>query len=185
MNICTRVLAPRTAVTHQWCMARRCARGFFQPSSVVRLRRRYPTQFVAFVLLLIVLGNLSLTTFTRDWIGMLPDHDHLLRDTGGIDSQHHAHYGDALAQAFNAWRPVTRAATYENALADTLSAIGVVSLHSFDGLQPELNTYTSTGLQALAGLWVFPRCGIRIAAGRFFFRRRSAPAPLLTPPRSV
>ena len=128
------------------------------------------TRYAALGLLLIIFGNLTLTTLTHDWIGLLPYHDHLLLNARGIGLVHHAHHGDALAQAFAALQPVTG---HDEQRADTPvpDGAGVLSLLGDTGLQPEMNTYTATGLMIVVGLWLLSRRGVR--------------CPLLTPPRAA
>jgi len=145
--------------------------------------RRAPgrTQYAALGLLLIFIGNLTLTTLTHDWIGLLPYHDHLLLDARGIGLVHHAHRGDALAQAFAALQLVVG---HEEQRADVPhGGAGVLSLRGDTGLQPEMNTYIATGLVAAVGLWLLSRRGVRCPSPPFLPRRGCSPPPLLTPPR--
>lgn len=157
----------------------------------IRARRRPigSAQWAALGLLLVLLGGLTLTTLTHDWIGSLPQHDHLLVGVRDLGVQHHAHRGDPLDQALTALQPPAPILTHEEAFASTERAaipdeqFGVVSLQPLSGLQPELNSYTATGLLALVAL-------IRLAArGRPLLRDGDLPpagrslAPPLPPPR--
>ena len=145
-------------------------------------RRPAVAHHAALGLLLLLLGNLTLTTLTHDWIGLLPYHDHLLLDARGMGLIHHAHHGDALARAFAALQPV---AGHDEQRADTPASdgAGVVSLRGDSGLQPEMNSYTASGLVAASGLWLLSRRGIRCPVPPFLPRHGCRPAPLLTPPR--
>lgn len=148
--------------------------------------RRAPdtTQYAALGLLLILLGNLTLTTLTYDWIGLLPYHDHLLLDARGLGLAHHAHHGDALAQAFAALQPTT-GHDEQRADAPVPVGAGVMSLQGFTGLQPEMNTYNATGLLAVIGLWLLSRRGVRCPVPPFLPRHGCFPPPLLMPPRAA
>jgi hypothetical protein len=139
--------------------------------------------YAALGLLLVFLGNLTLTTLTHDWIGLLPYHDHLLLNARGLGLVHHAHHGDALAQALAALQPVVG---HEEPGADPPpDGKGMVSLRGDTGLQPEMNTYTAIGLLAAIGWWLAARRGLRCPIPRFLDRRGCSPPPLLTPPRVV
>ncbi len=154
--------------------------------------RRRPSggaQWAALGLLLVLLGGLTLTTLTRDWIGALPHHDHILIGARGLGVQHHAHRGDPLDQALAALQPPGPILRHEEAFVFTERAaipdqqFGVVSLQPMSGLQPELNSYTATGLLALVALVLFA------ARGRPLLREGALPpagrslAPPLPPPR--
>ncbi len=160
-------------------------------SGTRRRQRSGGAQWAALGLLLVVLGNLSLTTLTHDWIGALPDHDHLLFGARALGLRHHAHGGDPLDRALTALHSASPALTHEQAFALTEQPgltdqqYGVVSLKPLSGLQPELNTYTALGLLAAFAI-------VRVAARRGLLARADASlpvgcihAPPLPPPRAT
>ncbi len=178
MSIRSRILAyvgnPRLGAVRSRC------REFFRAPRARNRRAPGRTQYAALGLLLIFFGNLSLTALTHDWIGLLPYHDHLLLNARGIGLVHHAHHGDALAQAFAALQPVGHEEQRADAPQD---GTGVLSLRGDTGLQPEMNTYTATGLVAMLGLWLLARRGVRCPSPPFLPRQGCSPPPLLMPPR--
>lgn len=157
-------------------LARRAPRGRSQRSPGA-------TQYAALGLLLLLLGNLTLTTLTHDWIGLLPQHDHLLLGARGMGLVHHAHRGDPLARAFGALRSV--AGHEERQVTAPTGGAGVLSLQGYTGLQPEMNTHTASGLLAAIVLWPLSRRGVRCLLPLFLPHHGCSPPPLLTPPRAA
>jgi hypothetical protein len=181
MNVRSRILARCDALS----MGAACShlRGSFRAPRLRHRRSPGIAQYAPLGLLLIFFGNLTLTTLTHDWIGLLPYHDHLLLNARGIGLIHHAHHGDALAQAFQALQPVTG---HDERRADTLpDRPGVLSLQGDTGLQPEMNTYTATGVVAAVGLWLLSRRGVRCPLPPFLPLHGCSPSPLLMPPRAA
>ena len=154
-----------------------------------RIRAIDSAQWAALGLLLVFLSGLTLTTLTHDWIGALPNHDHLLFGARALGLQHHAHQGDPLAQALSALESAEPTLTHEQRYALTSGALptdqpaGVVSLKPLSGLQLELNTYTALGVLALAVFVrsVAPREPLRDADEADRLGR--LPAPPFPPPR--
>jgi hypothetical protein len=140
-------------------------------------------------LLLAYLSGLTLTTLTHDWIGALPNHDHLLFGARALGLHHHAHQGDPLAQALSALESAEPTLTHEQRYALASGALvsdqptGVVSLQPLSGLQLELNTYTALGLLALVAFVraVAPREPLLDADETDRFG--CLPAPPFPPPR--
>jgi hypothetical protein len=140
-------------------------------------------------LLLVLLGGLTLTTLTRDWIGAL-------RITT-ISSSGRAAWACSTTRTgatrlIRRWpqlQPPGPILRHEEAFVFTERAaipdeqFGVVSLQPMSGLQPELNSYTPTGLLALVALVLFA------ARGRPLLREGALPpagrslAPPLPPPQ--
>lgn len=142
-------------------------------------------------MLLVFLSGLSLTTLTHDWIGALPNHDHLLFGARALGVQHHAHQGDPLDQALTALHSSSPTLTHEQefALTEQLTSaeqpFGVVSLKPLSGLQPELNTYTALGLlTAFAIVRVAVRRGL-VARADLTLPVGCSHAPPLPPPRDI
>jgi hypothetical protein len=105
-------------------------------------KSRYPLttrRLVAVSLLLVLLTGLSITDFTDGWIAYLPFHDHLIVNARAIGLVHHAHHGDALAQAQRNTRSFDSAYVPGQPHQD-----GVLSLRPLSA-QPELNTTSATG----------------------------------------
>lgn len=166
------------------------------------------TRYAALALLLVLLSGLSISVFTHDWIAYLPTHDHLLLNARALGLTHHAHHGDALSQALAALQPVGTSheepgrtdqlappfAPARSPLAtrgwDALAGQpqadqpgGVVSLKSLSGLQPEINSYTATGLFALIALLLAALRGTSFASERALLRGGESYAPPSPPPR--
>ena len=143
-------------------------------------------RLAATVLLLVLFVGMAVMTFTHEWIGALPNHDHLdfTEETGHHhDHTHHAHPGDDLERALKELVNVT---TPRGVLpTTTIAAQGgraVIAFNAPSG-QTDLSTFTASGALALlviAGrlrqrerLWS-PTC--RALAGCTI-------APLAPPPR--
>jgi len=181
MSVRSRIIA-RVGTPHLGAVCSR-HREFFRTPRARSRRLPGATHYAALGLLLIFLSNLTLTTLTHDWIGLLPYHDHLLLNARGLGLAHHAHHGDALAQALAALQPVEG---HEEQRADPPGGgSGVLSLQGDTGLQPEMNTYIAAGLLAVVGLWLLSRRGVRCPIPPFLPRHGCSPPPLLTPPRAA
>ena len=112
---------------------------------VIETRRtrnpRYPLatgRIVAVSLLLVLVTGLSITSFTKEWIGSLPYHDHLILGARALGLVHHAHHGDPLDHAQRYVRWVQETAPGEP------HTHGIVSLRPMTA-QPELNSTTAYG----------------------------------------
>lgn len=166
------------------------------------------TRYAALALLLALLGGLSISVFTHDWIAYLPTHDHLLLNARALGITHHAHHGDALSQALVALQPVSssheepgRTDRLAPPLAPARAPLaardwavsagqpqadqpgGVVSLKSLSGLQPELSSYTATGLFALVALLLAAIRGTSFTRERALLHGGESYAPPFPPPR--
>ena len=145
------------------------------------------TQWVALSLLLLFLAGFSFTTFTHDWLGSLPYHDHILMGALGVN--HHAHRGDPLDHALSSLHTVGTAGpilTHEEATARAearANTPGVLSLQPLTGLQPEINSYTAAGLLAATILLRVAARGRRLPTEPTLFASGQAYAPLFPPPR--
>ena len=103
---------------------------------------RYPLtarRIVAVSLLLVLVTGLSITSFTEEWIGSLPYHDHLILGARAMGLVHHAHHGDALDHAQRYLQSVQTTAAVGQPHTD-----GIVSLRPMTA-QPELNSATAYG----------------------------------------
>lgn len=155
----------------------------------MRKRKVASTQWAALGLLMLFLGGFSLTTFTHDWIGSLPYHDHILM--GALGVHHHAHPGDPLDHALSALQTVDTAGpilTHEEATARIEARAdtpGVLSLQPLTGLQPEINSYTATGLIAAVIAICAATRGQRMPAKPRLATSGQSLAPLSPPPRYV
>lgn len=157
--------------------------------AAVRKRNVGSTQWAALSLLMLFLGGFSLTTFTHDWIGSLPYHEHILMGALGVN--HHAHRGDPLDHALSALHMVGTAGpilTHEEATARAearANTPGVLSLQPLTGLQPELNSYTATGLIASVVLIRVAEHTRRLPIESIIFADGQTLTPLSPPPRYV
>ncbi len=160
-------------------------------SAAILQRQAGAARHAALLLLLVLLAGLGLTTFTRDWIAHLPSHDHLILNARALGVAHHAHDGDALSAALLARPTVDSAREAPDATAQLLTRMtqmtqadsGVISLRSLSGLQPELNSYTATGLAtSLAPAFNGAR-GVVLSRERALPAGGELPAPLFPPPR--
>ncbi len=167
--------------------------GGVMPRAVVRQRKVGSTQWAALSLLLLFLGGFSFTTFTHDWIGSLPYHEHIL--IGALGINHHAHRGDPLDRALSALHTVGTVGTVDSAApilthedatarAEARTDMpGVLSLQPLTGLQPEINTYTATGLLAAVVAILLAEHARRLPTGLTIFASGQSPAPLAPSPR--
>jgi hypothetical protein len=157
--------------------------------AAVRQRKVGSTQWAALSLLLLFLGGFSFTTFTHDWIGSLPYHEHILMGALGVN--HHAHRGDPLDHALSALHMVGTGGpilTHEEATARAearANTPGVLSLQPLTGLQPEINSYTATGLVVLVVAILGAARGKRLPTEPTIFASGQSHAPLAPPPRYV
>lgn len=154
-------------------------------------RRAGAARHAALLLLLVLFVGLGLTTFTREWIARLPSHDHLILNARALGVAHHAHEGDALSAALLVMPTVVSAREASDATDQPLTHTkqvtqadgGVISLRSLSGLQPELNSYTATGLvTSLAPAFDSAR-GVVLHRERTLPNGGELPAPLFPPPR--
>ncbi|HEY8597125.1 MAG TPA: hypothetical protein VIL85_01765 [Thermomicrobiales bacterium] len=160
--------------------------------ATVRRRKVGSAQWAALSLLLLFLGGFSFTTLTHDWIGSLPYHEHILMGALGVN--HHAHRGDPLDHALSALHSVgtvsavDRVLTHEEATARAEArenVPGVLSLKPLTGLQPEINTYTATGLLAAVVVIRVAARARRLPNEPTIFVSGQIPSPLAPPPRYV
>ena len=152
--------------------------------ATVRKELRNTRRCAALVLLLVLLGGLSITSFTRDWIGSLPSHDHLILGARAMGLLHHTHRGDQLTHWMNGVEMVGAAMPHKDTTgAGQRSDSGIISLKSLSGLQPEINSYTATGLFALVALIALAARGVRLRSEYAFLANGQFPAPLSPPPQ--
>ena len=160
--------------------------------TAVRQRKVGSTQWAALSLLLLFLGGFSFTTLTHDWIGSLPYHEHILMGALGVN--HHAHRGDPLDLALSALHtvgtvdPAAPILTHEEATVRAEARMdmpGVLSLQPLTGLQPEINSYTATGLVAAVVALLIAEHARRLLTEPTIFTNGQSPAPLAPPPRFV
>ena len=157
--------------------------------ATMRQRNVGGTQWVALGLLMLFLGGFSFTTFTHDWIGSLLYHEHILMGALGVN--HHAHRGDPLDHALSALHAVGTAGpirTHEAATARAevrAGTPGVLSLQPLTGLQPEINSYTATGLIAAVVVICAAVRGQRLPTAPLLAASGQFLAPLSPPPRYV
>jgi len=149
-------------------------------------RQRGTRRYAALGLLLVLLGGLSITTFTHNWINSLPYHDHIILGARAMGLVHHSHNGDQLSHWMDGVQMVGVAMPDDAASSASSSSPaggGIVSLKSLNGLQPEINSYTATGLFALVALIALAARGLRLRREALFLPGGQFPAPPLPPPR--
>ena len=151
-----------------------------------RKRREETTRYTALGLLLVLLSGLSITTCTHGWISSLPYHDHIILGARAMGLVHHSHSGDQLSHWMNGVQMVGVAmpeVAASSASSSSPADGGIVSLKSLNGLQPEINSYTATGLFALVALIALAARGVRLRREGQFRPGGQFPAPPLPPPR--
>jgi hypothetical protein len=151
-------------------------------------RERETTRYAALGLLLVLLSGLSITTCTHNWFNSLPYHDHIILGARAMGLVHHSHNGDQLSHWMNGVQMVGVAMPDDAASSASPSSPaggGIVSLKSLNGLQPEINSYTATGLFALVALIAFAARGVLLHREGLFLPAGQFPAPPLPPPRLV
>ncbi len=149
-------------------------------------RDRNTARYAALVLLLVLLSGLSITACTRDFISSLPYHDHIILGARAMGLVHHSHNGDQLSHWMAGVEMVGAAMPDDGSVSvvpDPSGNSGIVSLRSLNGLQPEINSYTATGLFALVALLVLAARGVRLRPDGAFLASGQCPAPLFPPPR--
>jgi hypothetical protein len=157
--------------------------------ATVRRRKIGSTQWAALSLLMLFLAGFSFTTFTHDWIGSLPYHEHILMGALGIN--HHAHRGDPLDHALSSLHTVDPGGpilTHEEATVRAeawANTPGLLSLQPLTGLQPEINSYTATGLVLAFVVIRLAEQARPLPAEPTLFASGQFHAPLFPPPRYV
>jgi hypothetical protein len=149
-------------------------------------RERETTRFAALGLLLVLLSGLSITTCTHNWLNSLPYHDHSILGARAMGLVHHSHNGDQLSHWMNGVQMVGVAmpdAAASSASPSSPAGSGIVSLKSLNGLQPEINSYTATGLFALIALIALAARGVRLHRDDLFLPGGQFPTPPLPPPQ--
>lgn len=149
-------------------------------------REKDTARYAALVLLLVLLGGLSITACTRNWFSSLPHHDHIILGARAMGLVHHSHNGDQLSHWMNGVEMVGTAMPDDGSVSvvpDRSANGGIVSLRSLNGLQPEINSYTATGLFALVALIALAARGVHLRRDGAFFASGQYPAPLFPPPR--
>lgn len=157
--------------------------AYLRAKAAIRKELRNTTRCAALVLLLILLGGLSITNFTDGWLTFLPYHDHLLFGARSLGLVHHAHQGDQLTHWMNGVEMAGVAMPHQDTGPARPAGGGVVSLKSYSGLQPELNSYTAAGLIAPLALLALALRGVPLCRETICLARGETPAPLFPPPR--
>lgn len=150
-----------------------------------RERLRGRAHLAAALLLAIFVAAVTITTFTRSWLGSLPQHQHLV--SAGYLLVRHSHPSDTLD------RTLTRLVTVETAAADITSLASggatdgaglVISYWSAAGAQFEFSSFASSAIATALLARTRSTNGVRLVAADIAGRVSQSLPPLSPPPRS-